>query len=482
VLPFHIAASEKQAELDEFSRHVDKRLRAALELLGHGVTAFSEAEIDRLVGARGVPANDADALDLARETGADLVIYGVLSIEGASCRMKGVMLDAHEGRASVSSDFKVANIHALPGVLQVFIRNVNMRIQGSPTLPFYKSGPPGATDVSAANRVARPVGIPRDAGPWRSGEIPAALRAVDIGDMDGDGKNETVLVGANGALITRFEDGSLKTLAQFSQPPASYISAEVEDIDGDGVSELLLCSQGPEGLRSEVIRYRKRNFSVWGEFPNVILATVPDPSDRSKRILLGQKTDSEDMFSGEMIRYRMEESGPRPNGKVLLPPGTLLLSYAGGALGKSQSPLRIVLNQDQRLMVFDEENRLLHSVAGKVFGLERSTRVPIKKGRLEIAVPGRLRIADTNGDGENELLVVRQSEGGSLVEALVWEENQLKSSWRTVTSQGLITDFQIRDFKNAAAPSLVLLLVKSNPLAMLLGAGSSVVYAYDLTP
>ena len=109
-----------------------------------------------------------------------------------------------------------------------------------------------------------------------------------MGDLDGDKKNETVLLEQRGITISRFEGGSLTTLTQFSQPPAAYLSAEVEDLDGDGVAELLLCYQTPSGIESSVVRYINRNFKVIAKFPNMILRTVRESGEDNKRILVGQ--------------------------------------------------------------------------------------------------------------------------------------------------------------------------------------------------
>ncbi|MCA1959924.1 MAG: hypothetical protein LDL33_03930, partial [Desulfomonile sp.] len=103
-------------------------------------------------------------------------------------------------------------------------------------------------------------------------------------------------------------------------------------------------------------------------------------------------------------------------------------------------------------------------------------------GQRDIIYPGRLVIADTNGDGENELLVIKQTNRGSLIQALVWDETALAVKWRTVATPGIISDFRIGDFKNQGTLSLVLLHVKSNPFLALTGGIRTVVFAYDLFP
>ncbi len=479
VLPFQVAPGADEKELQSFSEHVDKRLRATIDRLGQHFSTDSEKATEELLKGRPPPANDQEARALATESGADLVIYGFLAQDDSRHQMKGYMWDMRTGRVVVSIDMKVANIHALPGVLQLFANSINARLHGSQGMPFYKS----KSADSGPDRLPRLADLPQNTAPWRSPDIGGALWALDIGDLDGDKKNETVLLEQGGITISRFEGGSLVPLTQFSQPPAAYISAEAEDLDGDGVDELLLCYQTPSGLESAVIRYINRNIKVVGKFPNMILRTLRESAEDKKRILVGQRTDGDDMFSGEMVRFEFEGGEFVPAGKLMLPPGTLLLSYDSGLLGKQGEFVQIILNQDQRLMVFDSENRLLCHVTDRLYGLDRRIRIPFKGGFRDISLPGRILIARATGGsgGENELMVIKQAQGRSVIQALEWDGKELGEKWRTVESQGIISDFRIRDFKNEGLRSLVLMLVKQNPFAALTGP-RSVIFAYDLVP
>src|SRR5271157_2090534 len=482
VLPFQVALGPDEKELLSFSEHVNKRLRAAIEGLNENFRTESEKATEALLKGRSAPASDEEARSLASESGSDLVIYGFLSRDDSRHQMRGYMWDMRTGRAVVSIDMKVANIHALPGVLQIFINGISTRLHGSQKLPFYKSEP--STPIPAGlDRLPRLPDLPQNAAPWRSKDIGGALWSLDIGDLDGDKKNETVLLEQGGITISRFEGGSLVPLTQFSQPPAAYISAEAEDLDGDGVAELLLCYQTPSGIESAIIKYVNRNIKVVGKFPNMILRTVRESAEDKKSIFFFKQKAAYEMFSGEMVRFEFEGGEFVPAGKLTLPPGTLLLSCDSGLLGKQGEFVRVILNQDRRLMVFDSENRLLFHVTDRLYGLDRKIRIPFKGGFRDISLPGRILIARATGGsgGENELMVIKQAQGRSVIQALEWDGKVLGEKWRTVESQGIISDFRIRDFKNEGLRSLVLILVKQNPFAALTGP-RSVIFAYDLVP
>ncbi|MBM4326146.1 MAG: VCBS repeat-containing protein [Deltaproteobacteria bacterium] len=483
ILPFHVISGQIDKTLKDFSDHADRTLRSSVDISGTNLRVEAEDATRKLLEQKGFPSIEQEAVKLGIEAGSSLVVFGVLSEEEGQYRLNGVLWDIRKERMVVRTDLKVANIHGLPTLLQIFVVNVNKGIYGSPRLPFYRADPPEKPGGSTRDRLYTPVAIRRDAaGPWRSPELAVDLRAVDIADVDGDKKNEAIFLDAGQVTVSRFEEGSLRTLFQFSQRPADYISVEAEDLNGDGMAEVILCYQTPSGMESAIFHYADRSMREVAKFPHLILATVADPTAENKRILLGQRTDRPDVFSGEMIVFRMEGQDVTPVGKASLPPGALLLSYASGRLGGRGAFFQVMLSQDQRLMVFDEENRLLANMTDKLFGVPRALKVSEKKGIPGIIYPGRVLIADTDGDGENEVLVAKQTGAGCVIEDLLWDGTELKTKWKTVGSQGIIPDFRIRDLKNAGNRSLVVLLVSYRPVLPLLTGPRSVVFAYDILP
>ena len=196
VLPFQVAPGADEKELQSFSEHVNKRLRATIERLNENFSTESVKATEELLKGRPAPASDVEARSLASESGADLVIYGFLSRDDSRHQMRGYMWDMRTGRVVVSIDMKVANIHALPGVLQLFANSINTRLHGSQRLPFYKSESAGFGPNLRSDRLPGCADLPQNTAPWRSPDIGGALWALDIGDLDGDKKKRNGLAGA----------------------------------------------------------------------------------------------------------------------------------------------------------------------------------------------------------------------------------------------------------------------------------------------
>jgi hypothetical protein len=380
---------------------------------------------------------------------------------------------------------RVENIHSLSGALNIFSNAINRRLTGAPILEFYKSEGMSTAAATQVGRNPSVVNLPSRSAqyfaPWRSPEISVGISSVTIADLDGDGKNETVFLDENGLTISRFESGGLRPLTRYSQAPAIYVSAEAKDLDGDGIAELILCYRTLSGFESSIMQYKGMNLTEADKLQDVVLKVITEPVDgKEKEILVGQRIDSPNIFSGQAERYEFKEGKLQKVGDISLPPGTFLLSYASGRFGPDNQFLRIILNQDQRLMAFDQENRLIAIKPDRLYGLRRRVRL-YRQGQspLDVAMPGRILISNAQGMGKNEILVIKQSEAGSAVEALGWNGNQFLENWRTVTSPGIIADYLIADFKNEGTNSLVLALV--NPMLFQSVTGyRSVVFAYDM--
>ena len=480
LLPFRLTTETDDAGLQSFVDHINDELRSAIRAMG-GKYQVLEWEGDREThGAEQILDNEHALKKVAEDAGADFVICGALGTSDSLYHMRGFVWDAKKERMAVRVDLKVPNVHALPSVLQFLITGITKRLQGAPNIPFYKAGEPGSMPPMHQPRFRTVIGVAETEGPWRSPELPGSVTGLAIGDLDGDKHNELVLVGDSGITIARFEKNALRPLTQFSRSPAVFLSAQAQDLDGDGVSELIVCSQLPDGVESEVLRYFNRNLTVIETFPNMILSCVPDPENPKVMNLLGQRTDAKDMFSGEMISFSLRDGSLKRQGKVTLPRGTLLLSYAAGDI-QGHGRVRVLIDQRLKLRVFDQHNQLLSVQDGHEYGPHRKITVKTADGSKEIIWPGRIIISDSSPSGQGELMLAKTAGGKSEIQGFHWGGACLEKKWNTPPMEGAISDFNIGDFKNSGARSLVLLLARPDQLLGMSGP-RSILFAYDFLP
>ncbi|MGB9618430.1 MAG: FG-GAP repeat domain-containing protein, partial [Desulfomonilaceae bacterium] len=480
LLPFRLTTETDDPGLQSFVDHINDELRSAIRAMG-GRYQVVEWEGDQQSDRAEQSLDDDRGLrKVAQNAGADFVICGSIGTSDSLYHMKGLMWDAKKERMAVRVDLKVPNVHALPSVLQFLLAGITKRLQGAPNIPFYKAGEPGSMPAVHQPRFRTVIGVAETEGPWRSPELPGSITGLAIGDLDGDRHNELVLVGDSGITIARFEKNALRPLTQFSKSPAVFLSAQAQDLDGDGVPELIVCSQLPDGVESEVLRYLNRNLTVVETFPNMILCCVPAPENPKVMNLLGQQTDAGDMFSGEMISFSLRDGALKRQGKVTLPQGTLLLSYAAGDI-QGHAHVRVLIDQRLKLRVFDQDNQLLSVQDGHEYGPHRKVTVKTADGVKEIIWPGRIIISDSSPSGQGELMLAKTAGGKSEIQGFHWGGAFLEKKWNTPPMEGAILDFKIGDFKNNGARSLVLLLARPDQLLGMSGP-RTILFAYDFLP
>jgi hypothetical protein len=110
----------------------------------------------------------------------------------------------------------------------------------------------------------------------------------------------------------------------------------------------------------------------------------------------------------------------------------------------------------------------------------------------QIYYPMRLLVADSDGDGETEVIVVKNYDiaGGHLeqfrkftnahFESLTWDGLGLNVRWKTRKISGFIRDYTLGDFDNDGKLELVAAVIISEGSVVLIGEPKSTIIAYEL--
>ncbi|MEJ2158232.1 MAG: FG-GAP-like repeat-containing protein, partial [Desulfobacteraceae bacterium] len=118
-----------------------------------------------------------------------------------------------------------------------------------PTVPSTKG--PSAQSTAQSNQLPNPllVAAPSAKGQhdgsaiWKSRNFSAVISAMDIGDVDNDGKLETIIAIDNTIEIYRVAKNRLvKIAAVKNTPKGNYIGLDVADINGNGRPEIIVSS------------------------------------------------------------------------------------------------------------------------------------------------------------------------------------------------------------------------------------------------
>jgi len=279
-------------------------------------------------------------------------------------------------------------------------------------------------------------------------QFPYELVDFDIGDINGDGNNDYILIDNYRVMVYRQKKGRLKKIIQkkFKKKIDHFLGVDVGDINGNGRDEIFVTNQKGDKLESfalELPRGKRRLKHVWknanlyfriirpfGEKPTLLsqspgfetpfLGPIKKIVFKNRRYTQGQKINSPDIYGTHFILYGLTQtdlSGNKNKETVVLDNQYHLRVY-------SQNGKTIVKSDDY----YGHDPRLIDvGVVEEGFGnltagaSNASRGEPVRyKGRLQFVKNGKRRflVLPKNypaGDGLLEDLVIVDNSGISIL-------------------------------------------------------------------
>ena len=283
-----------------------------------------------------------------------------------------------------------------------------------------------------------------------------SVMAFDMGDLDGRGGVELVVLGRKKLLIYHRQGASF-TLQDTLKAGLGedFLKVSASDVDKNGRAEIYLVSRYGIRARSTVLEWT-------GTFKRLDRRTghmqaVKGPAGR-KSLVLFQDSKVDEFFSGRI--YVMNYSKERKlTQKQQLPElrGVQFYTLALFDIDKDGNHEWLGLGEDSRLHVWDKDGDLLWSGDKRLGGTNNAIALgDAEPGGLppRIAFNSRLLITDIDGDGEKEILAIKNI---PLVEHLLHfkvynkslllvyriEGSRLFPAWTTGDIDWCLTDMQV---------------------------------------
>jgi hypothetical protein len=153
-----------------------------------------------------------------------------------------------------------------------------------------------------------------------------------------------------------------------------------------------------------------------------------------------------------------------------------------------------VISETNRIRIIDDAGKAMWSSSDPYCASDLVFQTP-KEDTLDVKntafFPMRLLVADTNGDGKQEVLAVQNKDLLGLVlteqrkftsthiESFLWDGIGLRSIWKTRKMDGFIRDLAFGDFDNDGTKELIAaLIIKSGD--MMLTQAKSAIIAYEV--
>jgi TolB-like protein len=496
IVPFKINADKDMNYLrDGVADMLSSRLHKAGE-----VEVLNRQAVEKALPPAAAAMTEESARELARRAGADFVLFGSITAIGNSISMDAKMVDAAGARPTMSffeqsedAGGIISKINAMAAEInrEMFGRAAAAR-PGAAAPPAAAAQPPAVPDAQAhPEKMFRQRGglggeeggspfVSEEGGRvispqfWKSASFKQLFNGIALGDVDGDGKIETLILTPEKILLFRYDQQRFHQVTEIADFSGKYcVGIDVADINGNGIPEIFVTSMplSRKMMNSFVVEWDGKAFKTIADNLSYYFRVVDLPA--RGRLLIGQEHRSGNPFTGrisEMIwrngRYEAD---------------TEIRAGASNALGLTIAEIlekgtetAAAYDSFDRIRIFEGGGQELWRSADQYGGSTLFYSGTITdQGEIEnpIYFPMRLLTARAGKEQKSVLLAVKnfdiagrklgkfRSFSESQVIAFFWDGLGLSPEWKTRKFSGYIRDFAVGDFNNDGSEEIVCAVV-----------------------
>jgi len=320
-----------------------------------------------------------------------------------------------------------------------------------------------------------------------------------VGDVDGDGNNEIVVIDPTRVHVYRFTAGRLDPVAEYSSGNLELKSVDVAKMRKQGPARIYVTAQNRGNVESFVLELRNSKLIPVIEGFSYFLRIVVYPTHGP--ILLGQKKGLRNMYEGPVYRITDKGDALEVQERFGIPLKIPIFGFAIGDFVGNHNPLIAVYDKYDHLRIYTPAGKKLYVSKDYYGGSDvllrwagpesRKSSPGIDDDDEVIFFRSRILSLDLDGNGVYEILVSRHHsktmrmmsrmkmlEEGQ-VEALLWNGDVLEEAWSTPKIQGMVTDFAVDTLPGLSGRRLITLERKKTDWMSFLRSRCQV-RAYDL--
>jgi TolB-like protein len=469
--------------------------------------------------------NEAAARDIGSRLNADYVLFGSLTVLGNNVSIDAKMTDVTGGKPTMTFFDQSQDLGAVITKINLIAADINDKIFGRTQAQTSTQTPPAAaapqkeakSDIYAhPEKVLKEEGFitrgsdqeaeilggrrgearERQGQFWKSANFKYLINGIALGDVDGDGNIETVIIAPNSVIIFRSEGGAFRKIAEIDAGfNKNLLAVDCADINENGPAEIFVTSLNAERklVNSFVLEYDKANFSKIIDDSRWYYRVAATP-DRGK-ILLGQKSRVGNPSAGTINEMKWQGGEYVPTDPVKAPRNTNLLGLTiGDVLNKGQEAV-VAYRENDRVRVIDTAGEVIWNGSEPQGGSMLYYDLPRDdRGQVENKAyyPLRIVVWHNKSAKESEVITVRNEDVAgrkldlryftkSQIESFKWDGVGLAPNWKTRQLSGYIQDFYVGDFDNDGQDELVAALIISEGRIALITEPKSTIIGYELT-
>ena len=264
------------------------------------VAVIEKGLVKKAMAGHQGPVDLAYASEVGRRLGADYVLFGSLTLFGESVSIDATMASVTKNEPPVTVFSQTKGMESVIPEIDKFAQKVNAKMfERSPAEPEIAYAPQsqptpagpaprsGASPLNPQFTNYHQVDV-EGTSYWKSRNLKTEIYGMDIGDVDGDGLNELVLLEGTEIVVYRYQNGALARLASHrSSDRNPFVSVDVADTNGDGRAEIFASRLSGTEVTSQVLEMEGGGLRVIVKRSPWFLRVMEWPG--KGRILLGQQ-------------------------------------------------------------------------------------------------------------------------------------------------------------------------------------------------
>jgi len=479
VVPFKINAEKdltflKDGIIDMFSSRLSWEDR---------VKVVGRQETTKVLEAVDSPLNESKAQKIGVELGADYVLFGSLTVFGNSVSIDAKVVDVSGNKPSLAFFKQIEGIEKVIPEINLVASDINEKVFGR-IIPSKK------VPVTSQGTWDQPGQF------WKSQNFKHLINGMALGDIDDDGRIETVIITPRAVHIYRYEENRLVKTEEIPESRnKNFIGVDVADINGNGYAEIFVTSLNAQknDLTSFVLEYNGQKFNkIVKKSPWYYrVAELPGRG----RVLFGQrqKMTGDNPFLSAIFEMAWQNSDYVPENKLLPPKQANLTGFTFGNAMNIGQDVAVVYDKSDRIRIVEPSGKVVWTSSERYGGSTLYFLLPRidRESENPLYLPMCIHIRDLDADGKYEVIAARNYGGTgrllerfrkfteSHIEVLSWNGLGLADVWKTSKISGYIRDFEIGDFDNDGKDELVAAVIMKEG-SMVLTTPESSLIAYEL--
>ena len=483
ILPFMIYSQEN---LDYLREGIYDILASRITVDGR-IEVIDRSMVERaLYEERPTRLDEGTAIKIGTRAGADYVVLGSLTKVGDYISLDARLLSVTEDKPPLSAYTQHKGLDDVMVKIGDFAQEIGAKILGRRvTAGGFRDGrSTGFIQRDMKNRDFK-----------KSQTFNFEIKGLDIGDVDGDKKNEVVIMDNSNLYVFKYDGDKLTLFRKIDAGYAqNFLTLDVADVNRNGVAEIIVTSVVDDNLRSLILEFEEGKFKKIGDHLGWFLRVLEHPKEGP--LLIGQKMGTDGLFTGPIYRMDWKKTSFESGQKMPFPKETRVFGLALGYVRNPTDLDLVVLDELDNLSLIGPDGKRVW-IAREKFGgtttfydTRKTHDTSYKSGEMpgvRTYIPARILTKDFDGDGLHEVIIhknysnigvferIKTFEKGEIYD-LVWDESRLITGWKTRETSGYISDYQIKDADNDGEEDMVLAVV--NPGAFFDRKDTSNIYFY----